>query len=160
VNGISWKINNEGETTKVALAGSVDEEADFKGLIRELSKSRRIRLDVGGVGRINSCGVREWINFIRAMPTSSALEIENFTPALVSQLNMINNFVGSAKVLSVHAPYVCPSCGREESVVVDVSAGGAVSLGAVSCPSCKEQMEFDDLEDSYFAFLQDAAIAR
>jgi hypothetical protein len=160
VTGITWQIKKEGETTQVRLAGSVDEEADFKGLVTQLTASLRIRLDVGGVGRINSCGVREWINFIRAMPSKSAVEIENCTPVLVSQLNMINNFVGSARVLSVQAPYVCPGCGKEESVVVDVTAGKTVALAAVKCSSCQEEMEFDDLEDSYFAFLNDAAIAR
>ncbi len=159
MSGITWTIHSEGETTRVLLTGSVDEEADFKDLIRQLARSRTIRLDVGGVRRINSCGVREWINFIHAIPPASAVEIENCTPVVVSQLNMINNFVGAAKILSVHAPYVCLSCGREAAVLVDVS-GGRSALAPVRCSGCGEPMEFDDIEDTYFAFLDDATVGR
>jgi hypothetical protein len=151
--GLSWRLIRDGATTHVQLTGPIDEEANFASLVQELTSCSQIRLNVAGVTRINSCGVREWIRFMRVLPATSRIEIESCTPVIVSQLNMINNFAGSAKVLSVQAPYVCDACGAQESVVVDVSSAAVPQLPEVTC-SCGEKMQFDDLEDSYFAFLR------
>lgn len=154
MSGLGWKIQGAGGTTKVLLAGSLDETANFAELLTELAKSRTIRLDVSGVSRINSSGVREWINFIRAIPGASAVELEKCTPTLVSQLNVIHKFAGEAKILSVYAPFVCPRCNSEETVLFDVTGDrAALALSSVKCKSCRAAMELDDHEESYFAFL-------
>jgi ABC-type transporter Mla MlaB component len=149
---LNWKIV-DGDVTKVALQGPIDEDANFAPLIEQLDQRGKVRFDLSGIARINSCGVREWVNFIRALPKSCNIELEKCTPAVVSQLNMISNFAGTARVLSVHAPFVCDACGREEDVLVDVESGQTPSVGEIQCGSCGGKMEFDDVESSYFAFL-------
>ncbi|MBA3394370.1 MAG: hypothetical protein H0T89_17115 [Deltaproteobacteria bacterium] len=154
MRGLSWKISRDGERSVVQLKGSIDETAGFVDLVDELGATRTIRLDLGGVQRINSSGVREWITFIRKLPPGSPVELERCTPVLVSQLNVINRFAGDARVLSVYAPFVCPHCKHEENVLLDVGAGRSkLSLGSVKCSSCRKPSEFDDVEDAYFAFL-------
>lgn len=159
MRGLNWTIDRNGDTTKVLFAGSIDETANFGELLPELQQSRTIHLDVGGVRRINSSGVREWIHFVRAIPAASGIALEKCTPALVSQLNVINKFAGAAQVVSVFAPFTCVRCGAHEAVLLDVTAGRkALPLPSVRCPRCQEPMEFDDIEESYFAFLDAAAV--
>ncbi len=150
---MEWAVKNEGGVTLVALSGSVDEDADFAALIADLKNHRRLRLDLSRVARINSCGVREWVNFIRALPQTSQLELEKCSPVVVSQVNMISNFAGAANILSVQAPFICESCMHEENVLLEVKKGEKPTLREVKCGECSRPMVFDDIEDSYFAFL-------
>jgi hypothetical protein len=149
---LNWKIE-EGDVTQVAFNGAVDEDANFAPLLERLKQKGKVRFDLSGIARINSCGVREWVNFIRSLPRDCNVELEKCTPAVVSQLNMISNFAGAARVLSVHAPFVCDSCGHEEDVLVSVESGKAPKLASMNCSACGGAMEFDDVEDSYFSFL-------
>ena len=150
---LSWSIKCDQEITVVTFQGPIDEDANFSQLIQELSDKANVRFDLSGLARINSCGVREWVNFIRALPSGSSLSLEKCTPAVVSQLNMISNFAGNAKVMSVKAPFVCNNCGSEEDILIEVQANHIPELKAMACKKCSGSMEFDDVEDSYFAFL-------
>ena len=150
---LEWQIVNDGGVSVVKLKGPISEDADFNPLQAELQSHGAIRFDMSGVGRINSCGVREWVNFVRALPGASKLELERCPPVVVAQINMISNFAGSARILSVFAPFVCDACGSEDEVSLQLTPGQIPDLGEVKCKSCGEVMEFDDVEDSYFAFI-------
>ena len=150
---LAWQLTPTDGVAVVIVSGSVDEDADFAALARDIAPHKQLRLDLSDIDRINSCGVREWVNFIRAVPDSNSIELVRCSPAFVSQINMISNFTGSARVVSVEAPYVCDACGCEKRVVYEVGSGRQPELPAVPCPECSVEMEFDDIEDSYFAFL-------
>jgi eukaryotic-like serine/threonine-protein kinase len=151
---LSWETNLDDGTMKVRLSGPINEDANFAPLLDELQNRGKIRFNFSGIDRINSCGVREWVNFVRSFPHSVQLEMEQCTPVVVSQLNMISNFAGEARVLSVQAPFVCDACGHEEDILLRIADGNIPDLESVACPKCHApSMEFDDLEDSYFAFL-------
>src|SRR4029079_15036018 len=94
--------------TTVEFTGEIDENADFSELRRQLKGAVVFRLS--GVRRINSFGVREWVNFVRDLPNGSVLVFSHCSPAIVTQLNMIYNFRGPASVRSVYALYVCEGC--------------------------------------------------
>jgi len=149
-----WSVKQVGNVTGVAFRGAVDEDVNFAPLVTELNNRPQILFDLSGIERINSCGVREWVNFVRSLPREARIEMENCTPVVVSQLNMISNFAGAATVKSVFAPFVCQSCGNESNVLLQVEKGTPVNLGEVRCEKCKSLMEFDDIEDSYFAFVK------
>ena len=150
---LEWMIETKEELTCVKLMGPINEDSDFVGLLRLLSSSPWVRMDLAGVPRINSCGVREWVNFVRELPEGLNFELENCSPSIINQVNMISNFVGTAKILSVQAPFVCPECTFEARFELQVQQGLAPDLPTMSCPQCSSMMEFDDLEDSYFFFL-------
>ena len=148
---LTWKIEEQDGVTTVALAGEIDEHADFTPLRAQLRGV--VELDLAGIRRINSCGVREWVNFVRDLPEASSLTFRACSTAFVTQLNMIFNFRGPAKIRSFHAPYVCDVCGHDDELLVEVGPGGKVELPAPVCPTCGDVMQFDDLPERYLSFL-------
>src|SRR5690606_19170358 len=143
--------------TTVEFTGEIDENADFSELRRQLKGAVVFKL--GEIRRINSCGVREWVNFVRELPEVGELTFTHCSPAIITQLNMIYNFRGSAAVRSFYAPYICESCNLEEEKLLDVAThfpnGEIDRVPDFTCAKCGEQMEFDDLPDRYLSFLSE-----
>jgi len=78
------------------------------------------------------------------------------SPAIVAQINLVNNFTGTGLVKSFYAPYFCPQCDREKVLLIETrDAVGQKPYRAPTCrcDECDGPMDFDDMEDSYFAFL-------
>jgi ABC-type transporter Mla MlaB component len=152
-SSFTWELFHEEDATRVALSGEITEDSDFGALLSQLSTPAVI-VDLADVKRINSCGVREWINFVNALSASShSLALERCSVAIVNQLNMISNFRGNGRVLSVLAPYFCPRCDKERSRLIDLTAGSATNIeDSIPCPTCGSAMEFDDLPEHFLSF--------
>lgn len=150
---VSWIIEERaGRAPRARLSGRITEEATFDELI-ELGRASGITLNLAHVEQINSCGVREWILFMRRLEDAAGpLILEQCSPAIVRQLNMISNFAGRATVSSVLLPYYCEDCGAEENVAIDVAAAGNGIVETRPCASCGSVAEFDDLPDTYLSF--------
>jgi hypothetical protein len=117
-----------------------------------------VDLELEGVTRINSCGVREWVNFVRTLDSVKSLRFSRCSPTVVLQLNTIYNFRGRAKVKSFLAPYVCEVCHVDEYKLLDVrdhfgEKGPHASVPAFRCPRCGGVMMFDELPERYLSFL-------
>jgi serine/threonine protein kinase len=144
-----------GDTVIVHVAGLVDER--FLGF-GDLTNIKIVVLDVTRMTRMTSFGVRQWLKAIDALPkTISELYLVGCPTFFVDQLNMVLNFGGTAKVLSVMAPYTCTSCGVESGEVIDVLAERAnLAKGGLpdkECARCGGKLEFDETPESYFAFV-------
>jgi len=152
---LSWRIKERPGLTTVEFVGEIDENADFIELRRRLRGA--VAFQLAEVRRINSCGVREWVNFVRDLPHVTDLSFSHCSPAIVTQLNMIYNFRGAARIRSFYAPYVCEKCGQEEEKLVDVpSTGSSHELPSFACSQCGATMEFDDLPERYLSFLAES----
>jgi hypothetical protein len=152
---LSWRIKERPGLTTVEFVGEIDENADFIELRRRLRGT--VAFQLAEVRRINSCGVREWVNFVRDLPHVTDLSFSHCSPAIVTQLNMIYNFRGAARIRSFYAPYVCEKCGLEEEKLVDVLGAGAThELPTFGCSQCGSAMEFDDLPERYLSFLAES----
>lgn len=154
---LSWRIKERPGFTSVEFFGEIDENADFAELRKRLAG--QVVFHLADVRRMNSCGVREWVNFVRDLPNIEELSFSHCSPAIVTQLNMIHNFRGSAKIRSFYAPYVCEECGNEEEKLLDVQSqfpsGARNRMPAHTCSKCKKQMDFDDLPERYLSFLNE-----
>lgn len=150
---IEWRIDREGDTARVTLSGSVTEHASFDILTTDLGSPTKIRFDLGDVERINSCGVREWLRFMGSLPAAAETRFENCSTPIVHQINLIQGFTGAGKVASIRVPFICDACESHESTTVPVEQGVVPTLPARACSKCQRAMEFDDFEESYFAFL-------
>jgi hypothetical protein len=155
---LSWQVEvAPGGRLVVQLRGEINENADFAELGRQLQGDVTLFLD--GITRINSCGVREWVNFMRDLSLPS-LVFAKCSPPVVMQLNAIYNFRGAARVESFMAPYVCETCHVDEYKLLEVAehfpdrgAGQAVHVPAFRCARCRGVMTFDELPERYLAFL-------
>jgi len=135
--------------TWVALSGNVTELADFTPLMQLRAP---LRFDLGEIERINSLGVRGWVNFVRDCEAAGLeLDFERCSPVMVQQLSMISNFMGSrSRVTSLVVPYLCPSCNAEEVQVIAVSRGAQLAIQpTIPCPKCRTPMQVDELEEMY-----------
>src|SRR5439155_27078870 len=143
-----------GEATLVSVSGLVDEHFAGFGTIGTDIKS--VVINTSEMTRMTSFGVRQWLKAMSAIPKSvSDLYLLGCPTFFVDQLNMVLNFGGAAQVLTVMAPYTCPSCGVESSEVIDVLADrAALAKGGVSgkeCARCGGKLEFDATSEAYFS---------
>ena len=77
------------------------------------------------------------------------------SPAIVAQINLVNNFTGNGVVKSFYVPYFCPECDEEKVLLVEATDMGPPphEPPTCRCDECDLVMDFDDMPDSYFAFL-------
>jgi hypothetical protein len=155
--GFAWKIVARDGRVVAQLSGEINENADFSELKRQLRGDVELQLD--GISRINSCGVREWVNFVRELDMVTSLRFARCSPTVVLQLNTIYNFRGQARVTSFLAPYVCESCHVDEYKLLDVAEHfadrGRLAVPAFRCPRCSGVMMFDELPERYLSFLSE-----
>jgi len=148
-------LHQRDDVTYVKMGGVIDEDNELGDLIERIAAGTVV-IDLGEVERINSCGVRDWVNWLTKVEKGgSRVVLVECSPAIVSQINLVNNFTGSGVVKSFFAPYFCPNCDREKVLLVEAAEMGPSPHRApiCRCDECDGVMEFDDMEDSYFAFL-------
>lgn len=144
------------DVTYVKLAGVIDEDNELNTLADKLGTGTAV-IDVSEIERINSCGVRDWVNWLgKAEKGGAKVVLVECSPAIVAQINLVNNFTGNGLVKSFYAPYFCPNCDLEKVLLVETrDMAGIQPFKAPSCrcDECDGPMDFDDMEESYFAFL-------
>ena len=148
-------LRRDGDITWVSLGGVIDEDNELSALGDRIDGSVVV-IDVGGVERINSCGVRDWVNWLGAIEAQDArVVLIRCSPAIVAQINLVNNFVAGGVVKSFYIPYFCPECDQEKVLLSEASELGPPphQPPVCRCDECDLVMEFDDMADSYFAFL-------
>lgn len=153
----SARIRSGNGYSFLQLGGVVDEDNNLRSLTPRLEAETLI-LDLSDVDRINSCGVRDWVNWLGDLKSQGKRAVMiRCAPAIVAQANMVTNFLGDALILSFFAPYYCPSCDKSEDKLLHVQQFAGmddVVAPLFSCEACGQPMEFDDFEESYFAFVQ------
>src|SRR5690348_6840191 len=118
---LHWKIlARSTEKTHVLLYGDITEAVSFGELVQLRG---RVLLDLAGVRRINSFGVRELLNFLEALAPRCTLEGERCSSAVVMQLNMLPELSKKLQVRSVLVPMECTRCTHEQEVAVEMPAG-------------------------------------
>ena len=148
------KKERRGDVTLVTVSGRLTEAFKGDALGRELKGT--VAIDLAGVERITSFGVREWLSMLGAMQDVKRLYFLRCSEPIVNQLGMIRKFCGTAQIVSFFAPYLCGSCGesfeRELDCERDADAIREGRADEVACPACSAMGKFDDDARSYFAF--------
>lgn len=144
-------LRKEGDVTHVTLAGTVDEHSRFDALEGLTGK---VQINLKGVRRFNSVGVREWINVIRPLSQRAHLTFVECSPATITQVNMISGFLCGV-IRSFYAPMVCEHCETTADQLLDPSAGSDDGVPPMPCPKCGRDMVLDEVEDQYLLFLRE-----
>jgi hypothetical protein len=140
---------------QVRLSGVIDEHADLSFLSSLVGP--KVVMNLRGVRRINSYGVRHWMEHIRKVPPSVQMEVIEIPPPIVDQVNMVHGFMGRGKVVSFYVPYTCGNCEEyREQLVTSSEVRAKKALPEVKCPACDSVMEVDDVEEQYLQILRDA----
>ncbi|MFT3696336.1 MAG: hypothetical protein QM831_24565 [Kofleriaceae bacterium] len=148
-------IQHRGDVSYVKLGGVIDEDNELGELVDKIPNGTAV-IDLGEIERINSCGVRDWVNWLSKLETNGTRSVlVECSPAIVAQINLVNNFTGSGVVKSFYVPYFCPECDEEKVLLVEASDMGPPphEPPTCRCDECDLVMDFDDMPDSYFAFL-------
>lgn len=141
------------DRNKFIFEGIINEFAQFRPMLEFSDEA--MTLNLKGVTRINSTGVREWINALEKVDRTIEIYFEECPPIVVYQMTMIPNFTARGKVLSVYAPYYCPECENQEEILIPMNGFDLSELPSPTCTSCgAPNMEFDDDEESYFYFME------
>jgi anti-anti-sigma regulatory factor len=147
----------DGDIACLKFVGTIDEGFEGKKLGMTAAADTLV-LDLGGVKKISSFGIREWIDFVTiARKTSRQLILIECSPKVVDQLNMVANFAGGGRVFSFYAPFRCDYCDTEHRALLQVDrdheAIKAMKLAERPCLACKESMYFDEDGATYFSYV-------
>ncbi len=148
-------VQHRGDVSYVKLGGVIDEDNELGELVEKIPNGTAV-IDLGEIERINSCGVRDWVNWLSKLETNGTRSVlVECSPAIVAQINLVNNFTGNGVVKSFYVPYFCPECDEEKVLLVEAGDMGPPphEPPTCRCDECDLVMDFDDMPDSYFAFL-------
>jgi len=136
---------------KAILSGFLDENSDLKALE---AVTGPCSINFKDVARVNSCGVREWVNLINKIPKAE-LSYDECPIVVVKQLNAVPDFQGKAKIISFYAPYFCEGCDKEAVTLLQTSQVAANGTPPeMKCPTCTKPMNFDAIPNQYLSFLK------
>jgi len=148
-------VHHREDLSFIKLTGVIDEDNELTELTDKIHGSTVV-IDLGEVERINSCGVRDWVNWLGRVEAKNAeIVLVECSPAIVAQINLVNNFTGQGVVKSFYVPYFCPECDEEKVLLSETQEMGPPphEPPTCRCDECDLVMDFDDMPDSYFAFL-------
>jgi anti-anti-sigma regulatory factor/CheY-like chemotaxis protein len=151
-----WQVTKDGERIRVVLRGDFTEATRFDELLPEMVG--RVVFDTAQVTYMNSLGVRAWCEFLRRARIQG-YEFHACSVPFILQASMVRDVIGRGTVTSFFAPFHCITCDHQEERLLQSAAILASGLQppVFKCPSCGGALEFDDLPERYFAFLQDDA---
>lgn len=146
---ISTRIS--GDEVYITLDGTIDEDANFDK-IKSLALKKYI-FDFNNVVMINSCGIREWIKYLKEIE-SATIVYQNCPQIIIEQVNMVHGFIRKGvTVESFYAPYFCEQCDTPKKILLKDSEIVNSKPPVKHCNTCKEELEFDAIEKQYFSFL-------
>jgi hypothetical protein len=152
----SAKKTQSGGEVNVTFAGHIDEDAQFSDL--DLGGTSKVIVDLENVSAINSCGIREWIKWIRTAPASAHVIYKKCPKIIVDQINMVAGFLPeNGKVESFFVPYYSDASGDEKMILFsegkEFKGNEVFPPGEVKDES-GDAMEMDVIEAKYFKFIQ------
>ena len=155
---IVYRITKNEDSDLVFLKGNLDEDAGLplNDLLEKIGPKCVINLKE--IMKINSLGVRLWVRFMRNFEANRSVTLEECTPEVIIQINMIPNFKGKSVINSLYARYQCSHCGNEKLQLFTLGVnmpkkGGPYSIEEPTCPKCGAKMEMEEFEDEFFACL-------
>jgi hypothetical protein len=155
------KITGSDASLSIQICGNIDENA--KETLQQLAtqcgdSSKPLHFDFTELGFVNSCGVREWATFLRALPQDMQVRYNHCSEEFIAQALLVPGFLGQGTVESISREFTCPDCTNEFKVPYvrgqDFEYGALPAAKAVECPKCKAPYEdLSDEDEDYFQFL-------
>ncbi len=143
-----------GAGSLITLSGTIDQNFDSMSFSQP-SEGTTI-LDLDGVTRITSFGVREWNKAIQLL-SATYLGFVKVRPAMVTQFNVVAGVAGNGQIVSMYVPFICPACDSAFETLYDLRKDFAqfatLDDHPPACPSCANPSELDELPAVYLNFI-------
>jgi hypothetical protein len=136
---------------KFSITGAINENFHFEDYEKIFQPI--IQIDLEKVTSINSCGLRDLINFLNNFENKKIIYY-NCPKIFIGQLNRVKGILPeNCKVLSFYAPYYSSNLDKEIDLKVfstEIIDGKAPQKND---PETGEELVFDENESIYFRFL-------
>lgn len=158
---MTLKINKITTTTggveSVELEGSIDETA--METLAELDRrcGKVCRIDFAKVARINSHGLRLWIQFMRLFKAKRQVTFIRCSTDVVVQMDLVPGFRAGAHVESMFGSFYCGHCRIDVSLLFEAAEGAEKILERARrqvCPRCRQPISLDHAPENYFKFMK------
>jgi hypothetical protein len=143
----------------VSLSGVIDEHNGLTQITAQLADAEGLLIFLGGIRRINSVGVRDWVLWLNPLRKRyKTLTLVDCPTAIMNEINLVKNFAQGMIVTTFEAPYYCDRCDTESGHTLDARDMVRDTVRTApkfpcSKPACDNGL--DDDPESYFAFLED-----
>ena len=142
----------------VVISGDIDEFFPYVELFSSFEPDTLVRVDLSGVSRMNSCGVREWLRGL--MGNRSQIEYVHCPGFFIEQINLVTQLMPpGTKVASFECSFICDDCDEETKTICfvgkDYHAGQEVTEppGDRTCLNCGGLSGFSHNAETFFIFL-------
>lgn len=150
-SGLEIQIKEASLPLEISFIGRIDEDSTFDSVI-SLNESEVI-FNLSEVSFINSCGIREWIEFQKKLGPNLKIIYRECPQVIIEQMNIVKGFIKEGgQIESFYAPYYSNNDDEEFKILIspsEVIDGKAPEKKSES----GEVLEFDDIEVQYFGFL-------
>ena len=147
----------------IEVSGVINETLQGSAFAPFARENTPIVIDLSGVRRITSFGVRQWIEGLAHLDGVDYFFI-HCRPALVLQFNMIAGFAGTGHLLSMFLPYECPTCSHQPEHLLDLVDDYALVTAAqppeCRCTECGAPAQFDEAPDFYLSYAREHPVPR
>jgi hypothetical protein len=145
-------LKEDSDKTEAFLTGEISEDSDFT-ILKNINSNLLI-LNLEGIKLINSCGIRDWVDFQYVLASNVKLVYRLCPQIIVEQMNMVSGFMKKGAMLeSFYTPYYDELA--DEDVKVLLTPAMVINGKAPEMKnSSGEILEFDEIEQQYFHFLK------
>jgi CheY-like chemotaxis protein len=152
-------LSDDGSRAAITLHGDFTEMTRFDALSARIAGATELELDLASVRYLSSAGVREWCQFLSALPAGTTYTFRHCSIAFATQAAMVPLVLGEGAVVSLEAPYFCETCDREDLRLLEPGVvardGDRLVPPRLHCATCSAELVFDDVPERYFAFLRE-----
>ena len=151
-SNLKIQITESEQSVVYLFNGDVDENFRHQEVPRIEKPS--IIFELSSIRNFNSCGIREWIYFVRDMGKLGNLIFKECSVTVIDQVNMVPDSLGGGAIESFFAPYYCETHGEVNRLisVAEHLTNLTKSISPQFNCDCGKALEFDALEESYFLF--------
>lgn len=146
--------------TVVHLRGRLNEGFDGRAVGEQLDGP--VVLDLDGVERITSFGIRSWLEMLK-VSCAKPLYIARMPTTFLNQVGMVRGLLGKGKVVSFYLPFLCPEDQAEFRVLVEGKAAKRMldfgDLPKAACPRDSTHKPNFDEDFDLFDVLADDFLA-
>ena len=140
---LSWNHDKQGDMSRVAFKGSIDEYSGHPLLKLADELLPHALLNLRDISMVNSSGIKNLLIFVRAAKARSQLTFEECSPILARQLAMVPALREGVTIDSLLLTFMCNDCSDSELDILVQTKDRETEPSAL-CPECAKPMVVED----------------